>query len=158
LKYRKLRIAWSMGWGIVAVLLIALWMRSYSLLDDATYTISDGAGYKFISLKDEILATRYPSLGDAVTQGWYHRTGTTEGIATLSKHRSFKFLCFAFGVSDGWPYLIVVPTWFTVGLASSFAIAPWITWLRWRFSLRTLLIATTLVAIALTLVVYTARN
>ncbi len=29
MKHRKLRIAWSVTWSIVAVLLMALWMRSY---------------------------------------------------------------------------------------------------------------------------------
>jgi hypothetical protein len=29
MKYRKLRIACSVGWGVVAVLLIMLWLRSY---------------------------------------------------------------------------------------------------------------------------------
>ena len=29
MKYRKLRIAWSVAWGVVAVLLIVLWVRSY---------------------------------------------------------------------------------------------------------------------------------
>jgi hypothetical protein len=33
MKYRKLRIAWSVAWGIVAVLLIALWVRSYWVAD-----------------------------------------------------------------------------------------------------------------------------
>lgn len=33
MKYRKLRIAFSGTFGIVAVLLIVLWMRSYSTLD-----------------------------------------------------------------------------------------------------------------------------
>src|SRR5687768_3936293 len=28
-RYRKLRIAWSVGWGLVAVLLCVLWVRSY---------------------------------------------------------------------------------------------------------------------------------
>ena len=28
-KFRKLRIAWSVGWGLVAVLLCVLWVRSY---------------------------------------------------------------------------------------------------------------------------------
>src|SRR5262245_54207520 len=31
--YRKLRIAWSVGWSLVAVLLIVLWVRSYWRLD-----------------------------------------------------------------------------------------------------------------------------
>src|SRR6476646_1576226 len=29
MKYRKLRIAWSVFWGLAAVLLIVLWVRSY---------------------------------------------------------------------------------------------------------------------------------
>ena len=29
MRYRKLRIAWSVGWGIACVLLIVLWVRSY---------------------------------------------------------------------------------------------------------------------------------
>src|SRR5690349_19644101 len=33
MKYCKLRIAWSMVWGIAAVLLIMLWIRSYFICD-----------------------------------------------------------------------------------------------------------------------------
>ena len=29
MKYRKLRIAWSVAWGLLAVLLFVLWVRSY---------------------------------------------------------------------------------------------------------------------------------
>jgi hypothetical protein len=29
MRFRKLRIAWSVGWGIICVLLIVLWVRSY---------------------------------------------------------------------------------------------------------------------------------
>src|SRR5688572_22570181 len=29
LRYRKLRIAWSIGWGVLCLMLIALWVRSY---------------------------------------------------------------------------------------------------------------------------------
>jgi hypothetical protein len=29
MKYRKLRIAWSVGWGVLCLLLVALWVRSY---------------------------------------------------------------------------------------------------------------------------------
>src|SRR3954469_25199078 len=35
MKYRKLRIAWSVGWGVSAVLLMALWVRSYFIRDTA---------------------------------------------------------------------------------------------------------------------------
>src|SRR5262245_2172819 len=29
MRFRKLRIAWSLAWGVTAVLLIGLWIRSY---------------------------------------------------------------------------------------------------------------------------------
>src|SRR4030095_6915172 len=32
-KHRKLRIAWSVTWGVVAVLLCVLWVRSYQATD-----------------------------------------------------------------------------------------------------------------------------
>jgi hypothetical protein len=33
MKHRKLRIAWSVAWGIAAVLLIVLWARTYQHVD-----------------------------------------------------------------------------------------------------------------------------
>jgi hypothetical protein len=33
MRYRKLRIAWSVAWGVLAVLLLTLWVRSYGRLD-----------------------------------------------------------------------------------------------------------------------------
>src|SRR6187549_3492704 len=33
MKYRKLRITWSVAWGVVAVLLCVLWVRSYTTWD-----------------------------------------------------------------------------------------------------------------------------
>ena len=36
MKNRKLRIVWSVAWGIVAVLLVVLWVRSYWCVDGIT--------------------------------------------------------------------------------------------------------------------------
>ena len=36
MRFRKLRIAWSVVWGLACVLLIALWVRSYWYWDDVT--------------------------------------------------------------------------------------------------------------------------
>jgi hypothetical protein len=46
------------------------------------------------------------------------------------------------------------PHWFAILIAGAVAVA---TWIRWRFSIRTLLIATTLVAVVLGAVVYAIR-
>src|SRR5262245_63247163 len=40
MRFRKLRIAWSVAWGVVAVLLIVLWMRSYTWLDQSVVRVS----------------------------------------------------------------------------------------------------------------------
>lgn len=37
MKYRKVRIAWSVAWALVAVLLCALWVRSYAWHDTVIY-------------------------------------------------------------------------------------------------------------------------
>jgi hypothetical protein len=47
-----------------------------------------------------------------------------------------------------------VPFWFLVAVAAALSIAPW---LRFRFSLRTLLIAMTLFAVVLGLIVWPRR-
>jgi hypothetical protein len=42
-RFRKLRIAWSVGWGVVCLLLIALWVRSYWWTDSIwRYTPTGG--------------------------------------------------------------------------------------------------------------------
>jgi hypothetical protein len=52
---------------------------------------------------------------------------------------------------------IQFPHWFAVTLLTTIALLPWSLSHRWRFTLRTLLIATTLVAIVLGLIVWAAK-
>ncbi len=52
-------------------------------------------------------------------------------------------------------FFAYIPHWFVIILAATSGIVPW---LRWHFSLRTLLIATTLIALVLGLAVYAARK
>jgi hypothetical protein len=49
MKYRKLRIAWSVFWGIVAVLLVALWVRSYYRDDICGVTFAAQQRWNFAS-------------------------------------------------------------------------------------------------------------
>jgi hypothetical protein len=56
--------------------------------------------------------------------------------------------------------ILAVPHWFAVLLSSTLAVVPWIPSLRalnWRFSLRTLLIATTLTAVVVGLIGWSIR-
>jgi hypothetical protein len=52
---------------------------------------------------------------------------------------------------------VILPYWCLALTSIAFAIAPWISAFKCRFSLRTLLIATTLVAVVLGLIVWAAR-
>jgi hypothetical protein len=53
--------------------------------------------------------------------------------------------------------IVGFPDWFVILIATTLAVVPWIRWSR-RFSLRTLLIATTLIAMMLGIVVYTSSR
>jgi len=54
-------------------------------------------------------------------------------------------------------FVITFPFWFAFAIAAFLATAPWLRQLSLRFSLRTLLIATTLIAVALGLIVWATR-
>ena len=42
MRFRKLRIAWSVAWGVACLLLIVLWVRSYRQVD----TLDNLYGYR----------------------------------------------------------------------------------------------------------------
>jgi hypothetical protein len=56
--------------------------------------------------------------------------------------------------SEGNIRVFFIPVWSAILVAAPLAAAPWIRQLRYRFSLRTLLLATTLVAVVLGLIVW----
>ena len=162
MKYRKLRIAWSIGWGIACVLLIVLWMRSYWKWDAVKYfSVGHVQG---VDSEDGVLAlfrgTYQPS------QVWRMRTppGPTfwesqsqsrpiftpeEDTSIRNANRLLPQLTGRFPSDCG----VTIPYWFMTVIFAAIGICPWL-----RFSLRTLLIATTLVAMVLGLIVYAARK
>jgi hypothetical protein len=86
-----------------------------------------------------------------VTLGWAHITDTKDVNNPWSDWQN----AIGFGVirtpnGKG----LILPHWLPVLVATAFGALPWLTW---RFSLRTLLIATTLVAVALGLVAVAIR-
>jgi hypothetical protein len=145
MKHRKLRIAWSVAWGIVAVLLIALWVRSYWRFDvvycPASRPMLANSAFGVIKLDFE---------NDAI-MGWEPRL-QWKSFPLDKSHvkRSWWW------TSDGSITVVSFPIWPAI-LLSAFSIATsWTPWIRWpkRFSLRTLLIATALIAIGLGLIVW----
>ena len=150
MKYRKLRIAWSVGWGIACVLLVALWVRTYWITEGINYT--KGQTYVCIFTKKGVAGLHYESSPSRTTlqnrphfeRMWYkNRPDEYEYITPFRWDRR----------PEG--TLITVPVWCCQSVLLLLAAMPW---LHWRFSLRTLLIATTLVAVGLGLAVYANRN
>jgi hypothetical protein len=52
--YRKLRIAWSVGWGVATVLLCVLWVLSYWRMDSIDSTSATGQFSGLASLHGRI--------------------------------------------------------------------------------------------------------
>ncbi len=146
-RFRKLRIAWSVFWCAAAVLLIVFWVRSYWQTD---YLHCQSFPSFFIqSQKGQLtfmsgLPARF-SLG--LLSGQMH----------FNPARALPPPALGFGVSrSGMSIsLLFLPHWSIVLLTSALG---GISSIRWRFSLRTLLIATTLIAIVLGWFVYAVRN
>jgi len=53
MRFRKLRIAWSVAWSVIVVPLCVLWVRSYWLIDNAaassSYILSSMNGRLFVN-------------------------------------------------------------------------------------------------------------
>jgi hypothetical protein len=138
LKY--LRIAVTSLSLTACVLLIALWVRSYWRHDSIGVSETE-----IHSVRNRIVFLPDP--------------GKKDFLRTRSTQVSSEFVSSINRPANRWGYgsandlgIYVTPHWFWVLIAGSIAVAPWISWSR-RFSLRTLLIATTLVAVGLGIVV-----
>ena len=166
---RKLRIAWSVCWGVVAVLLCVLWVRSYWRSDRCLYADQTGVTY-LISAAGRTLYLEQPGV-DFGDEGYFFSTGECETVederASLEMMLSWEqgdtsggSLAVVAGFSGGrilGGRAMMVPYWFPVSVIIPMAVLPWIRWTN-RFSLRTLLIATTLVAVGLGLLVWLAAK
>jgi hypothetical protein len=145
-KVHKLRIAFSILCGIVCLLLIAMWVRSCNTSDTLFGRIDH---YRVFSLRSSegaiLLLKEETEVGEWEIHSFVHppgmegRIGPRWGVGTTG--------------SPGW--FVIAPYWFFVAAFALIGIAFWRPPLR--FSLRTLLIATTLVAVLLGAIVYAIR-
>src|SRR3954454_23262722 len=153
MRFRKLRIAWSVVWGIAAVLLVALWVDSYrnfggAWWQSATTGLGVDSGFGHLVFAEEKL--HRPQLAYPNWQWGAGRRPKTD-LANWEKDILNYHKAMEFGWGDDWRQrFIMIPHWFA---AIVFGVAGGLPWLPYRFSLRTLLIATTLVAAVLGLIV-----
>jgi hypothetical protein len=141
MKHRKLRIAWSVAWGIACVLLIALWVRSKSVCDQLwlRYRQSPDSVLHIVSESGRIVFEHHPVpdmyLGDPDDSG--------------RRPSGLGFQVLRWGSQTD----VFIPDWFLILILGAIAAIPCLR-LSLRFSLRTLLIVTTLVAVGLGLIVW----
>ena len=144
MRFRKLRIAWSVCWGLLAVLLIALWVRSHSKWDRLFYHFPSGGTAGFSSWDGNfIVGIGYPS-GVSYSRGFEFDSQLTSQWQLDPSDRGFLY------IRDSSEFAVGMPAWFPIILSAAIAAIPWT---KRRFSLRTLLIATTLIAVVLGLIV-----
>ena len=137
MKFRKLRIAWSVVCLVACVLLIVLWVRSYFACD--TLQIYFNSQTFRLDHLHGVMYGRTTLSKNSGPDYWLLDTGQPQ---RLGKTHIFPTVG-GFGA--------FVPFWCPALLAGILAAAPW---LHWHFSLRTLLIATTLVAVVLGAIVW----
>ncbi len=155
MNYRKLRIAWSVFWGWAAVLLIVLWMRSYWRIqhiiwngETKAFDVSfDRGQLGFEAVNDRVM----------LPLGWSHGTFPIWDEDSDSDTDDTSKTILGFGLeTDDISLDAYIPFWFPVLICAAIAIIP--PPLFKRFSLHTLLIATTITAVVLGLAVYLFRN
>src|SRR4051812_1396865 len=159
LKYRKLRIAWSVFWGLACVLLIVLWVRSYWVYDRINAPIGTH-GCAFSSIHG-LLGVDEQTRAYPVTNWEYssfplevpQETATASQDTPGTNENDMTFTITTFTEIE----LNRLITARHGCLALLFAVLAAGPWLPGRFSLRTLLLATTLVAVVLGLVVWLGR-
>jgi hypothetical protein len=148
MKYRKLRIAWSVGCGILCLLLIVLWVRSCWWVEAIRIPIQTSRGViQIVSIPGlfgigEIRPRR---------QEPFYRQSVFEWRDIFTRKSNPPV--FPSHLRGGWMHTknvdqIFLPYWLLISSFGVIATAPWIHWSE-RFSLRTLLIAITLVSLIL---------
>jgi hypothetical protein len=156
MKYPKLRIAWSVGWGLVTVLLCILWVWSYWRMDIVNSPTSRKYFELCQSIRGKLNFSARRTENTFPQNGWVfaHMPLETLDQQTYSQATGETNLD---RIGSGWSFSpngfqVLLPHWVFAGLILMMAAAPWL--VSDRFTVRTLLIAMTLVAALLGVIVY----
>ena len=163
IEFRKLRIAWSVVCGIACVLLIVLWVRSYDGMNGRLFPWSRNRTLAIASLCGEVGIVCFPRMnyiGISPNEkfDWekfpdypYSRLNRTALPHFTRRYPPYRANFHWFRIYNNW--YVGVPYWFLILSATLLGSASWIRWKK-RFSLRTLLITTAVVAVVLGVVAY----
>jgi hypothetical protein len=152
MKSRKLRITWSVFWGVGAVLLMVSWVRSYRCEDVLGWVQGSARNLFAVGSMYGTIAFSFQPGGDAEEQLLPQFCRVQRPLdPSLKSIKSFALDANANITS------IRFPIWLLIALVTAIGTVAWLRF-SWRFSLRRLIIATTLVAIALGAIVLAIRK
>jgi hypothetical protein len=137
----------------MCVLLIALWVRSQWWVDGYVGPITANWSFEVGSIPGAC-ALAVISSSEVPTWTNFHQS-TDEWWGASKRLRPYSSK--VWGLFSNEVGYVTIPFWFLVLLFATFAAIPWFPWCR-RFSLRTLLIMMTLVAVALGVAMYYANK
>jgi hypothetical protein len=150
MRYRKLRMAWTVGCLTAFSLLAGLWVRSYWWHDLIPLNFGQPTVYAVRSANGRLTLSRS-----------YDGNRSTGQILALRKDLATDdlapYVWHTTQVSGRKRDALSTPIWILVLLSATVAAVSWARFAQ-RFSLRTLLIATTLVAVVLGLVMWAVRG
>jgi hypothetical protein len=151
---RYLRIAFSAACLITCVLLIALWTKSHFQRDSLSWTVGSTSELQIASFRGGVTLISSPYSG-SLPIGLYLwtetiLTGSTNNLVEPPIPAKWGVGSRHIGGGTG----VRICYWLPTTIFAMLAAAPW---LPRNFSLRTLLIATTLVAVVLGLIAYATR-
>jgi hypothetical protein len=149
MKYRRPRITLSVACGIACLLLIVLWVRSYRYVEAIRLMAAPNGGViQCLSIPGSLAVGIFKS-----AKPWsYFQMSASEWRRVMATAPASQLPSPTWGgrLTNSVVDQFFVPYWI---LVLSSAVTASLPGLRWRFSLRTLLIAATLVAIVLGIVV-----
>jgi hypothetical protein len=154
-----LRIAFSTTCVTAGLVLIVLWVRSYSSEDYVWFSLTSDRMITIHSTANRLHSSTYSLASVQNNPVW--QSGIIlkgRGRMTFNGQQLSRSPSRMFGMgSDFSSAWVQIPYWFPLVLCFAVAAIPWLGHSKFKFSLRTLFIATTLAAAALGIVVWADR-
>ncbi len=142
---------------IVCSVLIVLWVRSYSWQEGLVWGITDKRGFVAGSMNGVLTVHSIEIIGDSCQLAkWFVDSYPISKAFWLQQNLGESTIFgFHLSLSSSGLRFIAIPHWFPVLLT---AISISFSWIKWRFSLRSMFIATALFSVALGILVTFARS
>jgi hypothetical protein len=150
-KFKWLRISMSATCLIICCLLTVLWVKSYAKTFPIGRIRLINSNFGITSVSPGLVGISFSAVNPPKNK---IITKVPSKPVPPVMPKAFLFIWRNAGA-----WVLLLPLWFLVLLSATLACVPWLPWqkIRWRFSLRIMLIVTAVVAVLLGIVVWLAR-